>query len=246
MRKQVTPLFEYFKKMTNDWTVRPVTLTEQYNEINAVSMACSYGIPECGQLAINLFNDWKNSKVNGIHPNLRSTIYCNAIARGGEEEWNFAWEMFKNTTNAQEADKLRAGLTCSKDPWILNRLLEFSFDPTKIRRQDTVSTITNIANNVIGQSLAWDFIRANWVQIRNQFGDSSFSFGNLITGISRRFSTAFELQQLNQFKEDNKAVGFGTGTRALEQAIERTQANARWVNQNKAVVREWFENAVKP
>lgn len=209
-------------------------------------MACAYGIPECGELAIKLFNDWKTTNINGIHPNLRSTIYCNAIARGGEDEWNFAWEQFRSTTNAQEADKLRAALSCSKETWILNRLLEFALDSTKIRRQDTVSTITNVASNVIGQSLAWDFIRANWQSIRQQFGDSSFSFGNLITGITRRFSTEFELKQLKQFKEDNKEVGFGTGTRALDQAMERTEANAKWVNQNKVVVKEWFEAAVNP
>ncbi|XP_044135447.1 aminopeptidase N-like [Bufo gargarizans] len=246
MKNQVTPLFNYFKNLTNDWRDRPATLTEQYNEINAVSMACSYGIPECGELATRLFNEWRTSNVNGIHPNLRSTIYCNAIARGGEEEWNFLWEQFRNTTNAQEADKLRAALACSREPWILNRLLEFSFDSTKIRRQDTVSTITNVANNVIGQSLAWDFVRAYWVKLREQFGDSSFSFGNLLTGVTRRFCTDFDLSQINQFKEDNKEVGFGTGARALDQSIERTEANVRWVNQNKAVVKEWFEAAAKP
>ncbi|KAM3926243.1 aminopeptidase N-like [Leptodactylus fuscus] len=244
MKQQATPLFEYFKRITNDWTKIPDTLTEQYNEINALSMACRYEIPECGQLVTRLFNEWKNSGVNNIHPNLRYTVYCNAIQQGGVEEWNFAWEQFRNTTNAQEADKLRAALTCSKEPWILNRLLEFSLDPKMIRRQDTVSTINNVASNIIGQSLAWNFVRANWPKLRQQFGDSSFSFGGLITGISVRFSTEFDLKQLKQFKEDNKEVGFGTGARSLEQAIERTEANARWVNKNKAIVNQWFEGAL--
>ncbi|XP_056427954.1 aminopeptidase N-like isoform X2 [Hyla sarda] len=245
MKQQVIPLYEYFKNKTIDWTVRPATLTEQYSEVNAVNMACSYGISECEQLATKLFNEWKNSNINAIHPNLRSTIYCTAIAQGGVEEWDFAWEMFRSTTNAQEADKLRSGLACSKEPWILNRLLEFSLDPTKIRRQDTITTITNVANNVLGQNLVWDFVRANWAKIFQNFGDSS-SFGNLITGISGRFSSEFELDQLKQFKEDNKEVGFGTATRALDQVIEKTVANAKWVNQNKAVVKEWFEAAVRP
>ncbi|KAM3925883.1 aminopeptidase N-like [Leptodactylus fuscus] len=245
LKRQATPLFEYYKRITNNWTDRPATLQEQYNEMNALSMACSYGIPECVQLATSLFNQWKISGVNGIHPNLRSAIYCSAIAEGGEEEWNFAWEQFRNTTNAQEADKLRAGLACSKEPWTLNRLLDFSMDSTKIRRQDTITTITNVVNNVIGQNLAWDFVRANWGKIYQQFADYS-SFGNLITGVTRRFSTQFELNQLKQFKDDNKEIGFGTATRTLDQAIERTEANARWVNQNKAIVKQWFEAAVTP
>ncbi|XP_069840571.1 aminopeptidase Ey-like [Dendropsophus ebraccatus] len=245
MKQQVTPLFQYFKQKTNDWTVRPETLTEQYNEINAVSMACTYGISECEQLATRLFNEWKNSGINGIHPNLRAAIYCTAVAQGGAEEWEFVWEKFTNTTNAQEADKLRAALACSKEPWILNRLLEFSLDPTKIRKQDALSTITSIANNVLGQNLAWDFVRANWQKICENFGDSS-SFGNLLTGVSRRFATDFDFDQLQQFKEDNKEVGFGTASRTLDQTIEKTIANSKWVNQNKAVVKEWFEAAVNP
>ncbi|XP_068131335.1 aminopeptidase N-like [Hyperolius riggenbachi] len=244
MKQQAEPLFNHFKALTGNWTTRPATLTEQYNEINAISTACGYGIPECGELAISLFREWIDTDINGIHPNLRSTIYCNAIATGGQAEWDFAWEKFKNTTNAQEADKLRAGLACSKEPWILNRLLEYAIDATKIRRQDSVSTITNVANNVNGQTLAWDFVRANWETFLTQFGGSSFSFGNLITGVTRRFSTPYDLKQLEQFKADNAAVGFGTATRALEQAIEKTKTNSRWVTENKAAVKAWFEGAV--
>lgn len=56
-----------------------------------------------------------------IHPNLRTTVYCSAIAAGGAEEWEFGWEMFKNASIASEAEKLRYALACTKKPWLLNR-----------------------------------------------------------------------------------------------------------------------------
>lgn len=56
-----------------------------------------------------------------IHPNLRTTVYCNAIAEGSEAEWDFAWNQFLNATLVNEADKLRSGLACSNEVWILNR-----------------------------------------------------------------------------------------------------------------------------
>lgn len=245
MVKQVQPLFQHFKSKTNNWTKRPDTLMDQYNEINAVNTACTYGITECEQLAVTQFNEWLVSGVNNIHPNLRTTIYCNAIAKGGIAEWNFLWEQFKNTTNAQEADKLRAGLACSKETWILNRLLQYSLDGN-IRKQDAISTVSNVANNVVGQTLAWDFVRANWKTFVDYFAGTISSFGNLLTAVTRRFSTDFDLQQLEQFKKDNEVIGFGTATRALEQSIEKTKANIRWVNENKAIVQKWFEDAVKP
>lgn len=48
-------------------------------------------------------------------------MYCNAIAAGGAAEWEFALEQFKVATIAIEADKLRAALACTKQPWLLNR-----------------------------------------------------------------------------------------------------------------------------
>uniref|UniRef100_A0AAR2L658 Aminopeptidase n=1 Tax=Pygocentrus nattereri TaxID=42514 RepID=A0AAR2L658_PYGNA len=181
-----------------------------------------------------------------IQPNLRATVYCTAIAAGGAKEWDFAWGMFQNATIAIEADKLRAALTCTTIPWLLNRYLEFTLDPNLIRRQDATNTIISIASNVVGQPLAWDFIRANWAYIFTQYGGGSFSFSNLINGITKRFSTEFELKQLEQFRDDNSEVGFGSGTLAIQQSIERTNANMKWLAQNKAAVMEWLKGAITP
>lgn len=52
---------------------------------------------------------------------MRSTVYCNAIAEGGIEEWEFAWSQFQKASIATEAEKLRYALSCTKLPWLLNR-----------------------------------------------------------------------------------------------------------------------------
>uniref|UniRef100_A0A8C9SCB0 Aminopeptidase n=1 Tax=Scleropages formosus TaxID=113540 RepID=A0A8C9SCB0_SCLFO len=187
-------------------------------------------------------NTAANVKRNRIHPNLRSTVYCSAIAEGGVEEWDFGWKMFESASIAAEAEKIRTALTCTKQPWLLNRFLEYTLDPNKIRKQDATSTIINIASNVVGQSLAWDFVRARWDHLFNQYGGGSFSFSNLINGVTKRFSTEFELKQLQQFKQDNG--NFGSGELAVEQSIERTAANIKWVAENKEKVLQWFSNKI--
>nr|XP_045001175.1 aminopeptidase N [Jaculus jaculus] len=241
MRKQVLPLFNHFQGLTSNWTVRPPTLMEQYNEVNAISTACSNGLDQCKLLVSSLFKEWmRNSSHNPIHPNLRSTVYCNAIAQGGEDEWNFAWDQFRNATLVNEADKLRSALACSNQVWILNRYLSYTLNPDYIRKQDATSTISSIASNVVGQTLVWDFVRSNWKKLFEDYGGGSFSFSNLIQAVTRRFSTEYELQQLEQFKMDNMDTGFGSGTRALEQALEKTKANIKWVKENKEAVLQWF------
>ncbi|KAJ1180024.1 hypothetical protein NDU88_005252 [Pleurodeles waltl] len=242
LKKQVQPLFQHFKRLTNNWTVLPDGPMAQYNEVNAISTACSCGIQECLTLASDLFKKWKeNPAINPIPPILRYTIYCNAIAQGGEAEWDFAWKKFQTETVATEAETLRLSMSCSKDPWILNRYLEYSMDPTKIRRQDALSTMNAVAGNPIGQSIAWDFICSQWKKIYAQFGGSLFAFSELINGVTRRFSSECELKQLEQFKKDNEQAGFGTGGRALEQALEKAKANNKWMKENKESVRLWFE-----
>ncbi|RLV92605.1 hypothetical protein DV515_00013726 [Chloebia gouldiae] len=224
MHKQVTPLFNYYKTITNNWKDLPSGLMAQYNEINAISTACSYGVTDCQNLATNYLQQWKSGSTNPVPPNLRSAIYCSMVATGGEDAWDFLWEKFK------EAHVV---------------YLQYTLDPTKIRKQDATSTINSIASNVVGQSLAWDFIRGNWRTLFTQYGGGSFSFSRLILSVTQRFSSEFELQQLEQFKKDNQDIGFGSGTRALEQALERTRANIIWVKENQATVLDWFENEVK-
>lgn len=241
-KKQVTPLFNYFKELTHNWTKIPENHTDQYNQVDAISMACSTGVEGCKELTTGWFRDWmKNPANNSISPNLKYTVYCSAIAAGGVDEWDFAWDMFKNATIASEADKLMSALSCTKQPWLLNRYLDYCLDPTKIRKQDAGSTITSIASNSVGQPLAWDFVRAKWNYIFNGYGGGSFSFGRLIDGLTRRFSSEFEYKQLLQFKEDN-AGQLGSAAPIVEQALERTKANINWVAMNKEQVLQWFTN----
>nr|AVZ46159.1 Aminopeptidase N [Ichneumia albicauda] len=241
LKKQVTPLFDHFERVTQNWTVLPPNLMDQYNEINAVSTACTYGVPKCEKLVSDLFTQWKNNPQNNpIHPNLRSTVYCNAIAQGGEDEWNFVWEQYRKAELVNEADKLRGALACSTQVWILNRFLSYTLDPNLIRKQDVTSTLSSISSNVVGQPLVWDFVQSNWKKLFQDYGTGSFSFSNLIQAVTRRFSSEFELQQLEQFKKNNMDTGFGSATRALEQALEKTKANIKWVKDNRKAVLQWF------
>uniref|UniRef100_A0A673NCL0 Aminopeptidase n=1 Tax=Sinocyclocheilus rhinocerous TaxID=307959 RepID=A0A673NCL0_9TELE len=200
LKKQVKPLFEYFGTISSNWTTVPSGHTDQFTQIIALTMR------ECKPFKGFL----------RIHPNLRSTVYCDAIAAGGAEEWNFGWQMFQKATVAAEAVKLRSALACTKVPWLLNRYLEYTMNPEKIRKQDATSTIGYIASNIIGQPLAWDFVRANWDYFFQLYGTGSFTFSRLISDVTNRFCTPFELSQLKRFQKDNAETRFGSGSLCCE------------------------------
>uniref|UniRef100_A0A3Q2LAN4 Aminopeptidase n=1 Tax=Equus caballus TaxID=9796 RepID=A0A3Q2LAN4_HORSE len=111
LQKQVKPLFEYFQATTSNWTQRPETLMDQYNEINAINTACSNGLSACEDLVSNLFAQWMGDPDNNpIHPNLRSTVYCKAIAQGGEREWD-------SPGSSSETPRWSTRLTSSAQAW---------------------------------------------------------------------------------------------------------------------------------
>ncbi|XP_050971956.1 aminopeptidase N isoform X2 [Labeo rohita] len=241
LRRKVQPLFDHFKVITSNWTQKPSRFMDQYNQVNAITMACKTGVKGCSELTRMWYRQWmKNPGSNPIPPNLKLTVYCNAIAAGGVEEWDFGWQMFKNTTIAAEAEKLAYGLSCTKEPWLLNRYLEYTIDPNMIRKQDVTYAIVYIAGNVIGQPLVWDFVRGNWERITKDFEDGSFFLGRLIHGITKKFSTEFDLKQLQQFKEEFEASSLNFGIQAIEQAIEQTKANSKWMSENKAQLMNWL------
>ncbi|XP_059208494.1 aminopeptidase Ey-like isoform X1 [Centropristis striata] len=240
LKKKVTPLFNYFKKITNNWADVPANHTDQYNQMNAISIACSTGVEGCKELTTGWFREWmENPAVNKINPNLKTRVYCSAIAEGGVEEWDFAWSMYKNATIPSEAEKLMYALACTRQPWLLNRYLHYCLDPEKIPVKDATSAIITIASKAIGQPLAWDFIREKWDFMYNEYGESSINMGAIIYGVTRRFSSEFEYNQLLQFKED-KAEQLGSASSALDQALEGTKTNMNWMAQNKKLVHEWF------
>uniref|UniRef100_A0A3B4UQW0 Aminopeptidase n=1 Tax=Seriola dumerili TaxID=41447 RepID=A0A3B4UQW0_SERDU len=174
----------------------------------------------------------KTTQTNTIHPNLRSVIYCQAVAYGGKAEWEFAWKKYQSSSDISEKEQLRKALSCTKTIWLLNRYLEYTLDPEKIRLMDVASTINYISENVAGQALAWNFVRGHWEYVSQ--GDAAM----VIEGVTSRFSTQFELEELERFATD---YALGSATRAVYRAIEQTQVNIEWVGENKDVILEWFE-----
>uniref|UniRef100_A0A4W6F7S8 Aminopeptidase n=1 Tax=Lates calcarifer TaxID=8187 RepID=A0A4W6F7S8_LATCA len=246
IKKLVTPLFLYFKNMTSNWTHIPDRLTDQYNQVNAIRMACRTGVTECQDLTTTWFKQWMDSpQENLIDPNLRSAVYCSAMAAGGEAEWEFGWWQFQGSSVASEASKLMSALACTKNKTLLERYLSYTLNPAMIRKQDATSVITSVASNRVGHSLAWDFVRKQWEYMFTQYGVGSFSFASMISEVTARFSTEAELQQLEEFVEENSAVGFGSATLAVKQAVERTKANIKWLHQNKQEILDWFNSQIQ-
>lgn len=102
-----------------------------------------------------------------ISPNLRGIVYCNAIKYGGQEEWEFAWQRYLNTDVGSEKELIMSGLGCSREPWILQRYLEWAItEGSGIRKQDAVRVFSTVSNSYVGQQISYRFLKTNWDNIK--------------------------------------------------------------------------------
>lgn len=83
-------------------------------------------------------------------------------------EWDFAWERFQKTTVSSEKEILLSALGCSRETWILNRYLDMSItESSGIRKHDVFRVFAAVSGNVMGEPIAFNFIRNNWQKMKD-------------------------------------------------------------------------------
>ncbi|XP_071800471.1 aminopeptidase N-like isoform X2 [Asterias amurensis] len=238
MRGQVTPMYEVL-----GWNNTGDHQTRLHQGL-APSMACRYNNDECIQASLHLYSQWMASPTNNIvHPDIQPTVYCSAIAAGGQDEWDFAFDVYRNpNTPLPVKDRLVQAMGCSQQPWILSTYLKYILGDAINKAKDEVDAIVAVAHNAVGLPIAWDFFRANWDFIRTRYGDSVFILKDMITGILSNLNTPFELESLERFMADNPDQG--TGAEAFTEAVAVVKGNIRWIEQNYKDVDQWLQDAV--
>ncbi|XP_029697770.1 aminopeptidase N isoform X1 [Takifugu rubripes] len=227
LRNQVEHLYDFYSNFTDDYAV-PHEQASQYGQLTAVEVACSNRLPRCLKMASKVFGEWMSSNTNCIHPNLRSIIYCHAVAAGGEKEWEFAWEKVQTTNSSTEEEELLKALSCTTKVWLLSRYLEYSLE--KANELDVAYVVGAVAGNVLGNPLAWNFVRQHWKNI-------SGVLPAMLQSLTSQLFNQLQLKELESFAAEQKLLS----TKIVTQFIEQAQANIRWVDKHMYTVRDWFE-----
>lgn len=78
-------------------------------------------------------------------------------------------------------------MSCSKEPWLLNKHLNNQINQTKTRNQDSLTGLRYATYKSYSNMITWDFIKNNWLLLTNQNPVSSLS--GLISDLSSKFNT---------------------------------------------------------
>jgi aminopeptidase N len=129
--------------------------------------------PQAIKKAIGLY---KSTPFEEVDPELRSLI-TSAIVRYGDDPSivDQLIERYRKTNAANLKEDLVAGLTASKDPVQLQKLLDLIPDETTIRPQDVVRWYVSLLRNRDGRALTWAWLQKNWPWVEKKFsGDKSY------------------------------------------------------------------------
>ena len=175
---------------------------------------------------------------NPIDVNLRSSVYCNAIANGGQTEWDFGWQRYTKSNVATEKELLLEALSCTQKLELINRFMNMSFvEDSEINRGDVPKVFANIGKNSVARDAAFDFVSDNWDTVVSFYG--SYGLSKLMENMLNNRNTQSSLDKIKTFKEE-KDETLRTSRRLIEQSIEKTETNIAWMETNYENIRNWL------
>ncbi|XP_042891875.1 aminopeptidase N-like [Penaeus japonicus] len=213
---------------------------EQEKRKIAVNWACKLGHKDCLDEVLTRYRQWMSQPDNTsiISPNLKSTVYCRAIAEGGEAEWDFAWDQYLRTNVASEKTLLLSAMACSKEAWILSRYLEMASNPgNSIRQQDIIIILRSLSANDVGRPLVWDYLTLRWNDI---YIYKKRRRGDVLKRVTQTFNTKQELELVRSFLR-RRRVSLEGNRRSVQQVEEKIKNNVAWMDANYDVIVQWLE-----
>lgn len=245
-------LYPKFQKLFRDHVKRVTTQlgwndegtqTERLLRESVLSIACQMGDQEALDEASRIFDQWINGSVSSVAVNLRLLVYRYGMKNSGTEaKWDIMFQRYKDSSLAQEKDKLLYGLASVENVGLLYRLLEASKDESVVRSQDLFTVVRYVSYNPLGQNMAWDWTTLNWDYLVNRYTINDRNFGRLLGRITTTYNTELQLWKMEHFFGLTPDAGAGAMSR--QQALETVRNNIEWIGRNENEIRGWLENNV--
>ncbi|XP_034484663.1 aminopeptidase N [Drosophila innubila] len=251
------PAYETFRAFMK-FIVRPAFdhygLNEPDNESHlqlkhralVANFACKFNYDRCTQVAQMKFREWmRDAKKNPIKPNLKSVIYCTALAEGSYQEWYFAYKQYKRTNSASEKEEILTSLGCTTKPWLLSKYLNLTINSTSgILKQDGALAFRAVASNAIGYEMAFDFLQSNIKEIADYYGDGFSTISEMIKSLTIYMNKDYHKQQLQALAANCRKLGLKAVEMAIGMAMEQVNDNIYWRTHSYDSLKGFLEGIV--
>ncbi|XP_038059701.1 putative aminopeptidase-2 [Patiria miniata] len=237
VRSKVSPMYEYvgWEDGGDDDDHH-----KRLARVQIIDMACKYGNEHCVSRAARMYADWMTTDktTTTIASNLQETVFCTAIAAGGQKEWDAAYSAYNDPNiDSSLRDILVVAMGCSQNREILETYLRTVLNFTLMQSRDGQYVISAIAGNPVGRTMAWKLVATEWNFFKTMYG---LEVVNMVTS---DLNTEAQLEKVKKFQADHSEEGRDVYD-AFAKAITVIRANVRWMDGNYNDVANWLKKVV--
>lgn len=167
---------------------------------------------------------------------VRSVVYCTAIAHGNQTVWDLFWNRFTSTNVATEQVLILSALGCTKNKDTLTGYLERIIGDG-VRLQDKTTAFTATYNeHPENLQTVLDYVLANHQRIAQAF-DSTGNVASILSNLASRFTTDAQIEQLRSFRTTTSPYATSA---ALQTAINDAEFNQVWAKKHVPEIVEYM------
>ncbi|XP_050432744.1 uncharacterized protein LOC126840826 [Adelges cooleyi] len=207
--------------------------------------ACSLNSQKCVRNNLEYFKRWQSGK--DIPADIKDAAFCvGVMASNMSATWDDMLDVYTSTNSISEKESAQTALTCTSNPRLLNRYLNFIFDGAKspVRLQDFRDICTAMVSTPIGIEVLTDFLMNNLEQIVRRVPDGEevvkFIYATLASKVSldREIIKLYKLKSVPELPQSLK--------KSFERSYRLVELNIYWFNEYHDSVNLWLGVPVLP
>lgn len=215
------------------WTAKDNESEEDTKLRSTIISMTLYGEnPEATKKAEELY---KNTPLEEMNPELRPLVIGSVVRYDDGKIINKLLNIYKETSSADLTHDICSGITSTRKPENIIKLLDCIKDPDIVRKQDVFRWVAYLIRGRESRELTWKWVRKNWDWIEATFrGDKSYddiprySAGGLVTR-----------QQLQEYKEFFEPKKHDPAlSRAVSMGVSEIKGRVELIERDKEVVQK--------
>lgn len=209
-----------------------------------VTWACLLQDSRCVNASAMLFRRWMEGRDGfrrGVASDVALPVYCTALSRGIEREWEFAWRKFRVAKSRPQREALGTALGCTPRGWILSMYLEEALGGgSGLRRRDLPLAFKAVARSEVGSFVAWQFLSENWRELRQLDLVDISVLSEMVLSAVKYFNNDHQLDQVKQLLEETPNDQAPL-KKVLRQAAAMVERNVLWKRSYFEEIDEWLD-----
>ncbi|KAJ8417525.1 hypothetical protein AAFF_G00223680 [Aldrovandia affinis] len=214
-------------------------LSTQNRRVKLLSLATELRYLPAEQDAVRLFHFWMAK--DGNHPlprTLRPLVFRVGVRRGGEAEWNFLLQKYRESFSSTDRVAMLAALCHTQNQRNITWLLREAMQNEVIKTQDLSVIVSQLAHHPRTNELAWSFLQSNWDELLTKFSLGSSYLCGMVTAITSQFQSQKKYDEVFHFFITQKRLGH---LFLVDHSLEMIWVNMWWLQVHTNAVQSWLQ-----